>query len=115
MYQVDKVTTNTTIQPEVVVYSMVGGSSGIIQLQIIRTNPTTFAITYDVAVNITYGCTDTDFQSALSNFDGVNPYVISVVRKIYDGSNNIITTLTGAAKVDYVVSFQLVRASSYQT
>ena len=32
VYQVDQVVTGATVQPEVVVYSMVGGSSGLIQL-----------------------------------------------------------------------------------
>ncbi len=94
---------------------MTGGSSGTIQLQITRNNPTTLAVTYDVATNVTYGCSDSDFKDALSKFDGFSSFSISVIRKIYDSSNNIIATLTGAAKVDYEVSFKLLRPTSYQT
>ena len=39
VHQVDKITLNSTVQPEVIVYSVVGGNTGIIQLEIVRTDP----------------------------------------------------------------------------
>ena len=72
-------------------------------------------VKYDVKINVTYGCSAADFQSALNNFDGFRPFQISVVRNIYDGSNNSLSSLTGAARVDYVVSFYVLRAATYST
>jgi hypothetical protein len=80
---------------------MVGGSNGTIQLQLNGTS-----------VNVTYGCTDVAFASALNSFRSFNVYGISVVRNIYDNSSRIINTTTGASKIDYVVSIRLLRPTS---
>ena len=63
-YQVDNVTTSSTIQPEVMLYSMNGASqSGDIELSITRI--VNFKVTYEKKVNVTYGCTAAQFKSAL--------------------------------------------------
>jgi hypothetical protein len=38
--------------------------------------------------------------------------VLSVVRNIYDSTNNILPNITGAARIDYVTSVQLLRPAS---
>lgn len=89
---------------------MVGGSTGLINLKIVRTSGG--IITYNATTNVTYGCTASDFQSALNNFDSFSNYQISVTREIYDANDNIINTTVGAATIIYTVSFYLLRASA---
>jgi hypothetical protein len=91
---------------------MVGGSSGTIQLEIVTTDPTTLQVTSDIQVNVTYGCSATTFLNALNNFNNLQPYVLSVVRNIYDSNGNNLTTTTGAARIDYVTSIYLLRPAS---
>jgi len=87
---------------------MVNGTNGTIQLTINRTTTPT----YFKSANVTYGCTDTDFATALMSFDGFQYYDITVVRKIYDNTSKLINTTTGAAKIDYVVSINLLRPTT---
>ena len=54
-YQVDKITTDSTVQPEVLNITFLGGSSGLIQFSFNRVNPSTGAVTYSQAANISYG------------------------------------------------------------
>lgn len=74
-YQVDEIFMNSTIQPEVVVYTMSGGSSGTFNLRIYRP-PVGTTPAYDVNVDVDYGCSASDFKDALNNFDYFSPYVI---------------------------------------
>ena len=112
-YQIDNVTTSSTVQQEVVVYSMIGENLvGDIQLEVYRQDPSTFKVTYQKQVNVTYGCSDSTFKSALKNFDGFYSYEISVVRAIYDANNVTLSNTTGAARIDYTVSFYLLRSAS---
>ena len=80
---------------------MVGGSNGTIQLQLSGTS-----------VNVTYGCNVSAFANALNSFASFKPYGITVVRNIYDINSKISTTLTGATKIDYVVSIKWLRPNS---
>ena len=112
-YQIDNVTTTSTVQEEVVVYSMIGENLvGDIQLEVYRQDPSTFEVTYEKKVNVTYGCSDLTFKSTLQQFDGFKNYEISVVRTIYDASNATLSNTAGAARIDYTVSFYLLRSSS---
>lgn len=45
-YQVDKITTNSTVTPELRTFTMAGATTGTIELSLIDRNPTTYAITY---------------------------------------------------------------------
>lgn len=95
---------------------MVGGNSaGSMLLKIVRTNPTTGAITYNVNATVAYGCLASAFLTALNTFNSFSPYQTSVERFIYDSSNNTLNTTSGAARIDYVVSILLVRPSAYLT
>ena len=109
-YEVDKISINSTIQPEVVNYVLTGGSTGQINLKIVRTSGT--KITYNANTTINYGCTAADFQSALNSFDSFSSYHISVTRHIYDGSNNEINTTVGASKIVYQVTILLLRTAA---
>lgn len=110
-YQVDEIFMNSTIQPEVVVYTMSGATSGTFNIRIYRP-PVGTTLAYDVNVDVTYGCTADDFKAALNNFDYFSSYAISVTREIYDSGNNIITNIALAAKIDYTVSILKQRAST---
>lgn len=98
-YQVDQIVLNSTVQPEVLVYTMNGGTNGTFTLQVFRKDASTGKTTYDVSVNVTYGCSASTFASALNSFDLFSSYAISVNRIIYDASNAILSTTTGAAKI----------------
>lgn len=111
-YQVDRITLNSTVNPEIVVYSMIGATQGTIQLDITRVNAD---FSRDIQKqNVTYGCSASDFQWALNRFDGFSSFVISVTRNIYDGSNNTLPNTTGALRVDYVVEIYKLRDTKYQ-
>lgn len=111
-YQVDEIVLNSTVQPEVLVYSMNGGSNGSFTLQIFRKDQDTGKTTYDVSVDIAYGCSASTFANALNKFDIFSPYAISVTRTIYNANNTNISTLTGAARINYTVSVALIRPVS---
>jgi len=106
--------TNTTVQPEVITYSMVGGSSGYINVHMYRVNASNGQVLYDVNQNVSYGCTASVFQSALNSFDSFSSYQISVQRNIYNSSNQTTTNITSAVRIDYVVSIYLLRPPSVQ-
>lgn len=110
-YQVDRINLNSTVTPEIVVYSMIGATQGTIQLDITRTINFT---TTTQQQNVTYGCSASAFQSALNQFDGFGSFAISVTRNIYDNSNNTLPNTTGAARVDYVVEFYKLRDTKFQ-
>jgi hypothetical protein len=76
----------------------------------VRINQTTGKIIYNVNTTIDYGCDASTFLAALKQFDSFSNYQTSVVRNIYNG-NTIINTLTGATRVDYVVSLFLLRST----
>jgi hypothetical protein len=117
-YEVATITTNATVQPEVVVYSMVGGSSGSINMKIVRKNAATQAIIYNVNTTVAYGCSAASFQAALNMFNSFSGYDTRVVRNVYDSKLNIINTLdtppSSASQIDYVVSIYLQRTQAYQ-
>lgn len=114
VHQVDKITLNSTVQPEVIVYSVVGGNTGIIQLEIVRTDPGTLKVIYNQKVNVTYGCSASTFSSVLKNFDGFYSYAISVVRNIYDSKNNLTDSTINASRIDYVTEIYKLREDQYQ-
>lgn len=105
-----KVVTAATVVPEIVTYTMPGGSTGKINLKIVRTTGT--KITYNVNTTVDYGCTAEEFEYALNQFDSFSKYQISVTRDIYDGSDNVINTSVGADRIVYTVSFYLLRTAA---
>ena len=111
-YQVDKIVLNSTVQPEVLVYTMNGGTNGTFNLRVFRKDPNTGSTTYDVSVNVTYGCSASTFANALNSFDLYRSYAISVTRIIYDDSNAILSITTGASRIEYTVSVGLIRPAS---
>lgn len=108
-YQIHEIFLNSTVQPEVLTYTMSGATNGTFNLRVYRTDTSTGAVTYDANADVTYGCSDVDFAKALNTFDIFSPYSISVVRTIYDASNNVISTVAGASSIKYVVSVLLIR------
>lgn len=113
-YEVLTITTSATLQPEVVTYSMVGGSSGYINLHMYRVDSSSGQVTYNVNQKVNYGCSASDFQSALNYFDSFSSYGISVTRNIYDTNNQTLSTTASAARIDYVVSINLLRPTNVQ-
>lgn len=103
---------NSTVQPEVVTYTVKGGSSGSINLKLVRISGG--KITYNVNTTIAYGCTDIEFGTALNKFNSFSNYKFSVTRTIYSGTN-VINTLSGASSIVYTVSFYLLRPQAYST
>jgi hypothetical protein len=93
---------------------MLGGAGGLINLKIIRTSPSTGAVTYNANVTVAYGCSSANFQTALNNFNSFNGYQVAVVRVIYDSNNNTLSSISGAARIDYIVSIYLMRPVVYQ-
>lgn len=91
---------------------MNGGTSGSFTLRVYRTDPSTGLATYDVSVNVSYGCSASTFAAALNNFDLYSPYAISVTRTIYNANNVNISTLVGASRIEYTVSVGLIRPST---
>ena len=91
-YQIDRISTNTTVQPEVITFSMVGATGGNIQLRITRQKG--FEVVYEKKVNVTYGCSASSFLSILKQFDGYSSYVPSVVKTMYDSSNSVTTNIS---------------------
>jgi hypothetical protein len=112
-YEVDKIILNSTVQPETVTYTMLGGSTGYINLRLVRTDPSSGSITYNVNTTVAYACSAATFQNALNNFDSFSPYQISVVRTIYDSTGAVTNDTTVASRIEYVVSIFLLRNTSY--
>ena len=113
-YEVDKIVLSSTIQPEVVNYTLTGGSTGTINLKLVRVGKDG-KISYNVNKTINYGCSAADFQSALNAFDSFSSFSISVTRFIYDASGNEINTTVGAGKIVYQVSLLLLRSEAQST
>lgn len=111
-YEVDKISISSTIQPEVVNYTVNGGSTGSINLKVVRMD-SSGKTTYNVNRTISYGCSAADFQSALNAFDAFSSYRISVTRFIYDGSGSEILTTVGASSIVYQVSILLLRTDDH--
>ncbi len=114
-YEVHRLVVDAEVQPEVIVYSMVGAgsSNSTINMKLIRTDKEG-NIYYNLNVTIPYACDASTFQWALNNFDSFYPYMISVVRNLYDSSGNLTNTTINATKIDYVVSIFLLRDISLQ-
>lgn len=105
--------TNSVVVPEMVNFSMVGGSSGIIQLTLSRVDSQGL-VSYNKSVNVTYGASASTFYNALSTFNSFSGYNYIVNRYIYDASNNTLQTTTGAARIDYIVSIYWLRNPTLQ-
>lgn len=90
---------------------MIGGSSGIIQLEIVRLNAD-LSIGYNKLVNVSYGASASSFQQVLNSFDGFSSYMITVNRYIYDSNETLLPSTVGAARIDYICSFYKLRPAS---
>ena len=113
-FEVGNITLDSVVQPEIKVYTIDGlNLTGTIQLRVFRQN-SNLDVTYDQSVNITYGCSEATFKSALENFDGFKNYQISVVRTIYASNNSVLPDTTDAAKIEYQVSFYKLRSNFLQ-
>lgn len=113
VYEVDKIITGSTVQSEVMVFTMTASTSGTIQLEITRTNADTFETT-TTKTNVSYACSADDFRNALNRFDGYSSYNVTVTRNIYDGSDQIITNVSAASKIEYVAEIYRLRPDNYQ-
>lgn len=78
---------------------MTAGTPGKINMRLVKTNPNTSAIIYNVNTTVNYGCTADEFKDALNVFSSFSSYQISVTRTIYDGSNAIINDTATASKI----------------
>lgn len=112
-YQVDQIDTGADHQSEVMVYVMAGGTGGLIDLKIVRSN-TDGKIVYNVNRTVSYGCSASEFNSALSYFNSFYPYKHSTQRFTFDSSNNPTTDPSLIAKYEYHVSLYLNRSLEYQ-
>ena len=106
--------TNAVVAPEMVNFTMKGGSSGIIQLTLVRINPNTNLPTYSLSVNVSYGASASDFSNVLSKFDSYSSYKYLVTRTIYSANNTVLTNTTNADRIDYIVSIYLLRSTALQ-
>jgi hypothetical protein len=97
-YEVHKLLLNATLQPEVIVYTMVGGSGGSIDLMLVRTDKYG-KIVYNTNKTISYACSADEFLGALYYFDSFYPYKPSVVRNVYDSKGNLTNTTFNASKI----------------
>jgi hypothetical protein len=95
VYKVDQITTSANIAPQVTNYSMVGGSSGLFQIT---------SVAFTRSANFTYGCSGADFATSLKNLYGSALLSSIVSRIIYDSSQNVITTISGAARIEYIAT-----------
>lgn len=66
-------------------------------------------IYYNYNTTISYGCTAYEFNLAVSNFDSFYSYNPSIVRNVYSSNGTLIDNIYAAAKIEYVVSFYLLR------
>lgn len=76
-YHTDQIDITAEVQPEVMRYSMIGGSQGVIDLKIIRTDSSGL-ITYNQNRTVSYGCEAGTFLSALYTFNSFYNYNPSV-------------------------------------
>ena len=114
VYQVDRIITNATVQPEEVMYSMIGSevpAGSKLELSITRVNGN-LEITYNKRVNLTYGCSASTFKAAIDAFDTFGGFWTSVTRKIYDINDVELPDTTGAHRIDYLVSVYKLRPGS---
>ena len=72
-YQVDEIKLASTVQSEVLTYTVSGGSSGSFNIRIYRP-PVGTTPAYDVNADIAYGCTNAEFADALNKFDIYSSY-----------------------------------------
>jgi hypothetical protein len=107
-HQIDEIFLNSTVQSEVLVYTMSGATNGTFNLRIYR--PTANPV-YDVNVDITYGCSASTFTNALNKFDIFSPYSTSTVMTMYKGSV-VTTNLSEATSITYTVSVYQFRPST---
>jgi hypothetical protein len=112
-YQVDEIFLNHTLQPEVVVYTMSGGTNGTFNIRIYRPQVGKTAA-YDVNVDVVYNCSATAFKDALNMFDYFSPYSIFVDKVIYTNNASNTTNLT-VAKIEYTVTIKKLRPADYVT
>jgi hypothetical protein len=68
-YQIDEIKLDSTVQPEVLTYTMSGGSTGSFNIRIYRPPPQGSTVGYDVNTDVAYGCTASEFADALKKFD----------------------------------------------
>lgn len=94
---------------------MIGGNGGLISLKIVRNDPITNATLYQGNATVAYGCSAANFLTALNLFNSFNGYQASVTRAIYDANNNTLNSTAGAARIDYIVSINLLRPASYSS
>ncbi len=93
-------------------YTFTGGSSGSIDLRLVRTVANKLVSTN---TTIAYGCSASAFQDALNLFDSFSKYQTTVTRIIYDASNNVISTTAGAARIEYLASLNLLRPAAFSS
>lgn len=113
-YGVSRIMTNAVVAPEMVNFTMKGGSSGTIQLTLVRMDPSKNLPTYSQSVNVSYGVSAQDFSNVLSKFDSFSSYKYLVTRTIYSAKNSVLTNTTNADRIDYIVSIYLLRSTALQ-
>ena len=92
VYSVQKITIVPTVDPEIIVFTQTGATSGTMNFQILRKKGVT--VTYNVNKTLNWNATPAEFTTMLNSFDifkGFNP---SVVLEKFDASGNVITTGT---------------------
>lgn len=111
-YQVDEISTNSTVIPEVIQYTVsvkTPGGSGSVQLSLYqydsKGNP------YVKSVNVTYGLTASQFVNALNQFQVFSSYQVSATSSILD-ANGLATTLNLSSSIVYTVSIYFYRDST---
>jgi hypothetical protein len=93
---------------------MTGAISGSINLKLVRKDKTGATI-YNVNKTVTYGCSASNFQNALNDFNSFSSFFISVTRNVFDSANNPKVDFTETTDIiQYDVSIYKKRPVEYE-
>lgn len=95
-------------------FTMINGTNGTINLRVFRMDYSTLTTSYNVSVNITYGCSWLDFYYALLRFDCHYSYSITGNSTMYDSAGKVTTNLSKSVKIEYNFSYYTMRTAACQ-
>lgn len=99
--------------PELINYTQTGATGGNMNFHLLRTDPKTFKVLYDVSVDVAWNASAGTFQNMLNQFDIFYGYNPSVVLTKYDAAGvDISATNAAGAKYVWTVTVNKYRAPS---